>query len=93
VSSVLPFSLCFLSEYQGFPKLLILAPEILPSLLAILPIFINLAICSVKNTQAPCSSQVFLSKKRLLIPRNYRTPPPNFKIIEFQVIYEGLEIS
>ena len=36
--SVLPFSLWFLSEYQGFPKLLILAPKILPSLLAILSI-------------------------------------------------------
>ena len=32
----LPFSLCFLSEYQGFHKLLILGPKMLPSLWAIL---------------------------------------------------------
>lgn len=36
VPSVLPFSLCFLSEYQGFHKLLILGPKMLPSLWEIL---------------------------------------------------------
>ena len=37
-SSVLPFSLCFLPEYQGFPKLLFWAPKMLSSLWAILSI-------------------------------------------------------
>ena len=36
VPSVLPFSLCFLAEYQGFHKLLILGPKMLPSLWEIL---------------------------------------------------------
>ena len=36
VSSVLPVSLCFLSEHQGFHKLLILGPKMLPFLWAIL---------------------------------------------------------
>ena len=93
MSSVLPFSLYFLSEYQGFPKLLILAPKILPSLLAILPIFRDLATWLVKNTQAPCSSQVSLSRNSLLLLMNYMTPPPNFKIIELQVVEQVLDIS
>ena len=92
-SSVLPFSLCFLPEYQGFPKLLIWAPKTLSPLWAILSILMDLATCSVKNTQAPCSSQFSLSKSRLLLLMNYRTLPANFKIIELQVVGEGLEIS
>ena len=92
-SSVLPFSLCFLPEYQGFLKLLIWAPKMLSSLWAILSILMDLATCSVKNTQAPCSSQFSLSKSRLLLLMNYRTLPANFKIIELQVVGEGLEIS
>ena len=68
-----PFSLCFLSEYRTFlswPLKLLHSPWV--------AIFTDsTTTCSVKTTQAPCSSQVSPSNTRLLLPMTCRSSPPS----------------
>ena len=93
VFSVLPFSLYFslnIKATQSFWSWLL---KCFPLSWQSYPSAENLTTCSVKNTQAPCSSQVSFSKSRLLLLMNYCTSPPNFKIIELKVVEKGLEIS
>ena len=76
-------SLCLLSSpslsaFSLISSLLILAPKNASLSLGNLVIFTDSATtCSVKGTQAPCSSQVSPSNTKLLLPMTYRTPPPS----------------
>ena len=76
-------SLCLLSSpslsaFSLISSLLILAPKNASLSLVNLVIFTDSATtCSVKTTQAPCSSQVSSSNTKLLLPMTYKTPPPS----------------